>query len=248
MLNRYVSVAPIAVLLFFAANHSEALAAPFQAGDFVTFSQGDWGTSSTAGGMTLSSAYDTVYASTFGILEVGIPGASGFSMAFTAPNAVFAHLPSNGQPSPLTADLVDPITSASGVFGGEVVALRLNVDFSDAGYLPGSLGIPFGDLVIHDYAAMPHANGLTVRQLLDLVNLGLGGAVVAYGLDDANTLLQDLNVAFSEGQFATQFAQDHLAIAETGTVPEPATVSVLGIGLASLVVRRLKGKAGTNRR
>ena len=97
-------------------------------------------------------------------------------MLLTSSSALSTYLPSSGLPAPLSATLVDPTSSGSGVFGGEVVALRLNVDFSDAGYMPGLLAVALGDLVIHDYAALPEINGLTVRQFLDQANVTLGGA------------------------------------------------------------------------
>ena len=39
----------------------------------------------------------------------------------------------------LTSDLLDPTSSSAGEFGGSVVALRINVDFSDAGLLPATV-------------------------------------------------------------------------------------------------------------
>ena len=41
-----------------------------------------------------------------------------------------------------------PTSSPSGSFGGDVLVLRLNVDFSDAGFLHGTSKIPFGNLVL----------------------------------------------------------------------------------------------------
>lgn len=255
MLNRHGLVLAVAAVLFCTAITREALAAPFQPGDVFTFTQEDWGDGSafadTDAPAFLSSYFATLYGAA-GYVEVGVPGSAGNSMLFTSPGALFTYLPSAGQPAALTADLVDPTSSGSGVFGGEVVALRLNVDFSDAGYTLGALGTPFGDLIIHDYAPFPGANGLTVRQFLAQANLGLGGGV-SYDYAVASVLAQDLNGSFSpvqvqnpDGSFRTehhvsQFAQDHLAVAAM-PVPEPTTLGLLGIGLAlaSLCVKSRK--------
>jgi hypothetical protein len=140
----------------------------------------------------------------------------------------------------LNADLVDPSFSSSGGFGGEVTGLQLNVDFSEAGYTPGTLGIPFGDLVIHDYSSLPQVNGLTVRELLQNANVLLGGGTVGYTIGDAFTLAEQLNGSF-EGGTPAQFAQDHLQVA-IQPVPEPGTLSLLGIGVATLIMRRASSR------
>ena len=61
-------------------------------------------------------------------------------------------VPAGGTPAALTADLLNPATSSSGVFGGQVLALRLNVDFSAAGVTIGTLG-PVGALKLSDPAS-----------------------------------------------------------------------------------------------
>ncbi|HTV28247.1 MAG TPA: hypothetical protein VMF32_10745 [Xanthobacteraceae bacterium] len=83
----------------------------------------------------LENKFDTVFASQGGFLEVGVPGPAGFSMIFADADSVIAYLPATGTPGPLTADLVDPVSSVSGAFGGEVVGLALNLAFSDDGLL-----------------------------------------------------------------------------------------------------------------
>jgi hypothetical protein len=187
----------------------------FQSGDFITHSQVSWGTPMEQGGMVLQGHYDSVYASTAGQIEIGvpIPGPAGFSIIFTSSGAALAYQPSTGPPAPLGADLVDPASSESGIFGGEVLGLRFNVDFSDAGHTLGAMSIPFGDLVIHSYAEIPQVNGLTVREVLAQANILLGSGSVGYGITEANQLVSDLNYSFSGGLELLQFAQDHLRIA-----------------------------------
>jgi hypothetical protein len=260
MLNRHRIVVAVATVLIWTGISAKAFAGPFQPGDFFTFLQDDWGDGSapadTSAPGLLDSHFTSIYGS-LGYMDVGVLGSAGnYAMLFTSPSALFTYLPSSGVPAPLTATLVDPTSSASGIFGGEVVALRLNVDFSDAGYTTGALGIPFGDLVIHDYAPLPEANGGTVRQFLDQANLALGGGIPSYSYDPARVLLQELNFSFGvtvvqnpDGSVLTeqqvsQFAQDHLAVAAAAPVPEPATLSLLGIGLAALTTRRFRRNRG----
>jgi len=172
-------------------------------------------------------------------------------MLFTSASALFSYLPGSGLPAPLNATLVDPSTSASGIFGGEVVGLRLNVDFSDA-HLLGSIAIPLGDLVIHDYAPLD-ANGLTVREFLAQANSALGGGILSYDYAFATTLVQELNASFSiEGGTPSQFAQDHLRVGAAAPVPEPvpepATLSLVAVGLSAVAARRCKprGRRGAH--
>src|SRR5262245_27530535 len=172
----------------------------FQPGDVLTQSPVSWGEESEPGGMALLANYDSVYASTFGEVEIGIPGAGGFSIIFTNVFAVTDYQPSTGTPASLNADLVDPLSSASGVFGGEVLGLRFNIDFSDAGHTLGSLDIPFGDLVIRSYAAIPQVNGLTVRQVMAQANTLLAAGSVGYGVPEAEQLVFGLNNSFDNGQ------------------------------------------------
>ena len=120
-----------------------ALATTFTAGEFVTFNQGEWGETPVSGnvGALLENNYDSIFAPS-DLLEVGIHGSAGFSIIFDNPDDLIAYLPSNGTAGALTADLLDPASSASGVFGGEVAALALNIAFSDASLLAHPGGRP----------------------------------------------------------------------------------------------------------
>ena len=112
--------------------------------------------------------------------------------------------------------------SSSGSFGGDVTALVLNIDFSDAGPLPGNLNIHFGDLVLVNFTPQPHGqpgfNGLTVRQFSAVANNMLGGGTYGhYTTADFDTITANLNGCFGEGMIAT-YTTNHLSIASVPLV------------------------------
>jgi hypothetical protein len=183
----------------------------WKSGDLTTYSQVTWPDDATARAIAINN-FNTVYASSFGVMEVGIPGTAGFSMRFDSGTAVLTYVPANGLAAALTADLFDPTTSASGTFGGEVVALQLNVDFSS--YTAGTSGLPFGGLTVCGVSTTS-LNGLTVGQVLADANVALGGGTTVASLTDLNALAQNLNAAFLGGVPST-FAQQHLV---SGTCP-----------------------------
>ena len=242
MLTRHFAAVSLVAFVFCAILARDAAAAPFQAGDFVTHFQDDWGDASTLAGTRLSTYFNSIYGAV-GYAEVGISGAGGFSTLITSSSSTFTFLPASGAAGALVADLVDPASTAAGIFAGEVLALRLNVDFSDAGYTLGSLGIPFGDFVFHDYSQIPQVNGLTVRQVLAQANTLLGGGASGYSIADANSLVMNLNTSFD--QEPSEFAQNYLQVAgdtTSQTVPEPATLSLLGIAAAARATRRRRSR------
>jgi hypothetical protein len=123
---------------------------------------------------------------------------------------VIGYLPQSGTPGPLAADTLDPSTTASGAFGGDVVALKLNVDYTDAGLMPGSSGLAFGDLTLCNFDALPDLNSLTVREFLDVANTLLGGGSTnGFTIADLAPVTTQLNRSFGAG-LVTSFAQDHL--------------------------------------
>lgn len=179
---------------------------PWRDGDVITYTQQHWGT-----GLLQPANYNLAYASTSGVLEVGISGAGQYSILFTSASAVALYLPAVGVPAPLNARLLDPFTSASGAFGGEVTSLHLNVDFADAGITLGAAGVPFGDLTLCGLTDMPLLNGLTVRQYLDAMETALGAGPAAYGIPELHQLIEQVNSAFHAGE-VSDFARAHLVI------------------------------------
>jgi hypothetical protein len=209
-------------------------ASVWQVGDETTYAQSIWGgTPGVDPGATLLVAdFDTVYASTAG---VGVGSPSNFVMVFTDTAHILAYQPSIGPYAPLDASVLNPISTASGAFGGDVLALEFNVDFSDAGFLPAASGIPFGDLVLEGFnTTLPQLDGLTVRQFLGDMNTLLSGQSSIVSIDDLGTILSSLNSSFGAG-VPEQFAQDHLVAPTVVTpTPEPSNLAILIGGLLGL--------------
>jgi hypothetical protein len=229
-----------------------ANAGPWRTGDLTTYAQGDWGgtVGVDAGATLLFDEFDTVYGPAGGVV-VGSP--SGFAMIFTDPQAVLTYMPSIGPDAPLNGSVLNPITTASGAFGGDVMGLKFNVDFSDAGFLPGTSDLRFGDLVLTDFSTFPQLDGLTVRQTLGDVNTLLSGGSSVISISDLGTLVADLNASFSNG-FPSQFAQDHLLAPNTGTgngsepaAPEPSALVISSILFGTCVARGYRQLRRTRR-
>jgi hypothetical protein len=174
-------------------------------GDLTTYAQVDWGgdPASNPAAALLSSSFLAAYS---GFFQVGI-SAGGFSMVFTTASALLTYLPAAGANGVLTSNLLNPSTTSAGAFGGHAAALKLNIDFSDRGQLPGAAGFVFGDLRVCDVAT--GVNGLTVRQVLGLANTLIGGGSSAFTPDALSAIVADLNRSFLGGLVST-FAQQHL--------------------------------------
>ena len=86
-------------LMLALAYASPAGATVWSNGDETTYTQTFWSDDPTASTI-LANNYNTVYGSTLGVLEVGIPGAAGFPIRFSDPSFLLAYLPASGTPVP----------------------------------------------------------------------------------------------------------------------------------------------------
>lgn len=162
-----------------------------------TFTQGGWGAKPAGNnpGQLLRANFATVYPAG---VEIGIPGAGGFSLKFTSSGAIEAFLPTGSTPGKLAADATNPTgNTAAGVLAGQVLALQLSVDFTAAGVL-GSNAIGGFTLCNTGNVAL---DGQTLSQVLAAANVALGGGALPYGLSYSglNTLITNLNEGFDNG-------------------------------------------------
>lgn len=95
-------------IVFVAAFNRAASAQPFANGDFITYSDNAWGDipNGTNAASLLVANFPGVYTS--GQVEVGIPGASGFSVLFTGSNFIIDYLPAGGPFGALVSDSLNP--------------------------------------------------------------------------------------------------------------------------------------------
>ena len=148
----------------------------------TTYTMGGWGSSPSGNnpGVFLSRNFGTVY-------PAGLTLGGGKTLKFTSAKAVENFLPCGSTARPLTQSHINP-TAKLGVLAGQVVALRLGVDFSDAG-ITGS-GLANARFRFGKFA------GMTVGQVLGISEAVLGGASLPLGvsyndLSDACTVVNE---------------------------------------------------------
>jgi hypothetical protein len=155
-----------------------------------TVTQGGWGAKPSGDnpGMLLKNNFSTVYPSG---VSIGDSGVGCFKLTFTTAKAIENFLPQSTTPGKLTKSATNPTSSKAGVFAGQVLALELNVDFSNAGKLPSGLA---SFVLISGPAA-----GKTVAQVLADANLALGcGTLPSYAssISALNDIVDSINELF----------------------------------------------------
>lgn len=178
----------------------------WEEGDMLTYTQGDWGDNPaiSPAAALLDQRWDTVYASSFGVLEVGIPGSGGFSLSLGDPTSALTYLPAVGPIGVLTSDVINPSSTSAGSFGGDVVALELNTDFSAAGFLSG-----VSSYATLNVCGVPGLPNMSIGSFLSIANTVLGGG--AGSVAAIAPVAAQLNAAFINGAPST-FAQEHLVV------------------------------------
>ncbi len=156
---------------------------------FVTYTQGGWGGPDNSGPGTIrKNNFATVFPSGLTI------GGGSNKATFTTSNAIKNYLPAGGTAGALSGVSVNPVTTSSGVLGGQITALMLNVYFDSAGVI-GPNPVKLGNLVI---ASGPF-QGKTVYEFLAIANLALSGASTGYTFSQINDAATAINENFDNG-------------------------------------------------
>lgn len=129
-----------------------------------------------------------------------------------------AYLSAGGTNGALNANLLDPTATSAGHFGGEVLALQLNVDLGNSGLTLNSNSVAdFGALLICGTGTQ--FDGQTVASLLAAANTAVGGGALpadctgqsTCSFNNLDTLLQHVNVSFQQCH-ETGFGLHHLFV------------------------------------
>lgn len=156
----------------------------------LTYTQGGWGSTPRGNnpGAFLTKNFSSVYPYGF----VGIGSTSRY-LVFTSAAAVSNFLPQGGTPGVLTGSATNPSSSKAGVLAGQVLALQLNVDFSNSGRTSAGLGAK--------KAGSGPLAGKTVKEILALGNSVISGGALPSGLtlSKLNEVLTAINENYDNG-------------------------------------------------
>ncbi len=159
---------------------------------YVTYTQGGWGATPNGNNpaMLLQNNFAAIYGSAG--VTIGITATSGrYYLKFTSSSAIRNFLPAGGTPKVLKASATNPTSSAAGVLAGQVLALRLAVDFSASGKTTAGLGA----LKVAPGNALA---GQTVLQVLAIANQVLGGNTGALPSGMSTSGLNDVITRINE--------------------------------------------------
>lgn len=168
-----------------------------------TFTQGGWGNGcpkpqqgdpeSTQPGCIRDYYFGTVFGQDG--VTIGIPAGSTHGATWTTPGAVESFLPAGGTAGPLSGDLTDPTTTPAGVLAGQILALRLNREYSCAGIFNIALNPDaacLGSMMIPE-SCQGKFGAMTVDAFLAIADQAIAG--VPGVLDPYGATFSDLNDA-----------------------------------------------------
>jgi hypothetical protein len=170
---------------------------------YCSFSQGGWG--SDPHGNNPGQLLSSLFVAQYGTGGVKVGNTANW-MQFTSASGVDAYLPAGNTPGTLSMQYTNPTSTSSGVFGGQVLALRLNLDLGLK--IPGAVH-GMGPLILTGTGTS--LDGQTVSQILAAAEAALGGGSLpaGYSISLLNDLVDQLNNAF-DGCVTSVWASEHL--------------------------------------
>jgi len=201
---------------------------------FCSFTIGGWGSrcprpqvddrSSTQPGCIRDHYFDQVFPEG---VTIGVEGSSDAHMArWTTAGAIEDYLPDGGKPGYLTDDLLNAATTPAGVLASQVLALRLNREYSCYGVfdsLEMSSGVScYGDFIIPEGCGK--FAGMTVDEFLGIADQAVGGRLSVLepydaSLSDVNNTATCLNELYVDCRLNAQQQDDTI---EEQTPKEPS--------------------------
>jgi hypothetical protein len=223
--NPKIVLAGAVAALLAAMPHGQLRADTFQPGEFVSNNyvpldaiDGE----QTQFDKSLVQNFDSVYASSGGLMQIGIPGAAGNSIIFDNGPAVVTFESGTGPSGSLTTDLLDPVTSSGGVFAMDVAALEVTTAFDRAGIsqFKGTSNVLFQNLTLTGLSGDElWANGLSVEQVLAEANVVLGGGPLPNNKTNLTAvfgLVDEVDSSFNAGDGVSTWADAHLLLPTSG--------------------------------
>jgi hypothetical protein len=166
-----------------------------------TYTCNGWNASACNGnaGALLQGNYNKCYQN--GSVTIG--GYGGYSLTFTSATAVSNFVLQGGSPWMLMASATNPTSSSAGVFAGDVLALRLNIDYSNAGITESG----FGNRVV----TTGPLQGYTVNQVMVLANEVLSGQwwYLPWNMQvsDLDNVVESINSNYENGAISNGYLQ-----------------------------------------
>jgi hypothetical protein len=223
-----------------------ARAASYAPGLFESYTPDLWSSPTTPeGGTLLENDFDFELAYPYPyILILGDPALvpTHHTIIFDGGEALIPFMAyANGGPNgPLTnVEILDPTSSSGGDLAQDVVALLLDVSYSDAGLLGHPIGVAFGDLVITgligEYAFL---NGHSVRDFAETANLALAGQSLPLSYDDLASMVYRVAGSFIvlpdySLHYVSDFADAHLVYPSKLGAVTCADIALLKASLGS---------------
>jgi choice-of-anchor A domain-containing protein/uncharacterized repeat protein (TIGR01451 family) len=155
---------------------------------FTTFTQGGWGNKNGTPAKIRDAYFSSVFPS-------GLTIGSTYKLKLSSASKVKDFLPQGGTSGKLTENYTDVSSTNAGVFAGQLVALKINIEFDKAGYI-GTNSTNLGDLQI----ASGTFSGKTVNQFFALAEEAIGGGSLnGYTYSQYNDAATAINENFDNG-------------------------------------------------